>query len=131
MDGAVKSFVGTSMCLRVHINRNLSWNFHVLQAVCKINSAPRCLKVRKNIFSIELRKLIVTITVLEPIYYCSVVLVGATIENNLKLQRALNNSIRFIYNLRRNKDNTLLQGTRLAIDKESQNLFYVCFMNYW
>ncbi|XP_044575217.1 uncharacterized protein LOC123259023 [Cotesia glomerata] len=103
VNGVIIPYVNSTKCLGIHINRNLSWNHHVIQTVSKVNSALHCLKVRKNIFSTDIRKLLVSATILPLVDYCSVVLVDSTSENDLKLQRAINCSIRFIFNLRRDE----------------------------
>ncbi|CAG5100694.1 Protein of unknown function [Cotesia congregata] len=94
-------YIDSVKCLGVYIDRSLSWNTHVSQVVRKVNSALHCLKVRKNIFTKELRKILVTATILPLLDYCSAVLVDATAEKDRKLQHALNASIRFIFDLRR------------------------------
>ncbi|CAG5083524.1 Protein of unknown function, partial [Cotesia congregata] len=102
INGVVIPYTDSAKCLGVYIDRSLSWNTHVSQVVRKVNSALHCLKVRKNIFTKELRKVLVTATILPLVDYCSAVLVDATAENDRKLQRALNASIvGFIFDLRR------------------------------
>ncbi|XP_044585968.1 uncharacterized protein LOC123266005 [Cotesia glomerata] len=100
INGVIISYVDTAKCLGLHISRNLSWNYHFKLVVSKINLALHSLKVRKNIFSTDIRKLLVSSTILPLIDYCSIVLVDSTSENDLKLQRAINCSIRFIFNLK-------------------------------
>ncbi|XP_044593197.1 uncharacterized protein LOC123271009 [Cotesia glomerata] len=103
IDGVIIPYVDTTKCLGLHISRNLSWNHHVQQVVSKVNSALHSLKVRKNIFSTDIRKFLVSATILPLADYCSVVLVDSTSENDWKLQRAINCSIRFIFNLRKDE----------------------------
>lgn len=84
IDGVVTPYVDSVKSLGVQLSRNLSWNAHASETVRKINSALHSLKVRKNIFSTELRKLLVSATILLFVDYCSVVLVDASAENDLK-----------------------------------------------
>ncbi|XP_044577603.1 uncharacterized protein LOC123260529 [Cotesia glomerata] len=103
VNDVIISYVNYTKCLGIQLSRNLSWNYHVTQIVSKVNSALHCLKVRKNIFSTAIRKLLVSATILPLVDYCSVVLVDSTSDNNLKLQRAINCSIRFIFNLKKDE----------------------------
>ncbi|XP_074102133.1 uncharacterized protein LOC141529488 [Cotesia typhae] len=109
IDGVIIPYVDTTKCLGLYISRNLSWNHHVKLVVSKVNSALHSLKVRKNIFSTDVRKLLVSSTILPLLDYCSIVLVDSTSENDLKLQRAINCSIRFIFNLRKDEHITPYQ----------------------
>ncbi|CAG5109296.1 Protein of unknown function [Cotesia congregata] len=68
-----------------------------------MNYALHSLKARKNIFTTEIRRLLVTATILPLIDYCSLVLINPTSENDLKLQRTINSAIRYIFNLRKDE----------------------------
>ncbi|XP_044597515.1 uncharacterized protein LOC123274085 [Cotesia glomerata] len=103
VNGVIIPYVNSTKCLGINISRNLSWNYHVTQTVSKVNSALHCLKVRKNIFSFPIRKLLVSATILPLIDYCTVVLIDSTSDNNTKLQRAMNSSMRFIFNLKKDE----------------------------
>ncbi|CAG5100599.1 Protein of unknown function [Cotesia congregata] len=103
VNGVIIPYVNYTKCLGIQLSRNLSWNYHVTQIVSKVNSALHCLNVRKNIFSTPIRKLLVLATILPFVDYCSVVLVDSTSDNNLKLQRAINCSIRFMFNLKKDE----------------------------
>ncbi|XP_057333966.1 uncharacterized protein LOC130673076 [Microplitis mediator] len=101
IDNSQIPYVNSTKCLGFIIDQNLSWNSHILQTTRKVNFALHSLKVRKNIYTTEIRKLLVTATILPLIDYCSIVLIDSTSENNLKLQRAVNSSIKFIFNLKK------------------------------
>ncbi|CAG5093309.1 Protein of unknown function, partial [Cotesia congregata] len=90
VDGIALPYVNSTKCLGLHISNNLSWKLHVSYTIKKINSAIHSLKVRKNIFTQEIRKLLISATVLPLIDYCSAVLIDYTAENDLILQRAIN-----------------------------------------
>ncbi|CAG5084030.1 Protein of unknown function, partial [Cotesia congregata] len=96
-------YVSQTKCLGLSLNNDLLWKNYVSQTVRKVNAALYTLKTRMNIYTTAIRKLLVTATILLLIDYCTVVLIDATADNNLKLQRALNSSIRFIYNLKRDE----------------------------
>lgn len=125
VNGIVIPYVKSAKCLGVQLNCNLSWNNHVLQISRKINSALHSLKIRKNIFTVEIRKLLVSATILPLIDYCSVVLIDCTTENNLKLQRAINSSIRFIFNLRKDKHITPYRRDLGWLSVGFRRLYYI------
>lgn len=80
VDNVVIPYVNSAKCLGLHIGQNLSWNNHISQTVRKMNYALHSLKARKNIFTTEIRKLLVTATILPLIDYCSLVLIDSTSE---------------------------------------------------
>ncbi|CAG5093392.1 Protein of unknown function [Cotesia congregata] len=135
-------YVSQTKCLGLSLNNDLLWKNYVSQTVRKVNAALYTLKSRKNIYTTAIRKLLVTATILPLIDYCTVVLIDATADNNLKLQRALNSSIRFIYNLKRDEhitpyrrkpsylrelfvEDEARRSERLAI--KTNNLYYEMF----
>lgn len=103
VNGVIIPYVDSNTCLGIHISRDLSWNHHVSQIISKVNSTLHCLKVRKNIYTTDIRKLLVSATILPLVDYCAIVLIDATSKNNLKLQRAINSCIRFIFNLKKDE----------------------------
>ncbi|CAG5089241.1 Protein of unknown function [Cotesia congregata] len=64
---------------------------------------PYYLKIQKHIFTPEVNKLLVSATIVLLIDYCCLILIGSTAENDLKLQRAINSAIRFIFKLKCDK----------------------------
>lgn len=102
INGVALPYVNMTKCLGLQLSNNLSWNNDVSQVTRKVNSALHSLKVRKNIYSTDIRRL-VSATILPLIDYCYVVLIDATCDNDLKLQRTVNSSIRFIFGLRRDE----------------------------
>lgn len=128
VDGVAIPYVNSAKCLGLNLNHNLSWNNHVSLICKKINSSLHSLKVRKNIFTEEIRKLLVSATILPLIDYCRLVLIDCTSENNLKLQRAINSSIRFIFNLRKDEHITPHRRNLGWLSVKCCRLYYmVCF----
>ncbi|CAG5109295.1 Protein of unknown function [Cotesia congregata] len=75
IDGNVIPYVNTTKHLGIHVTRNLSWDVHVAHTTRKVYATLNCLKYRRNILSTPTRKLL----------------------------RLVNNTIRFIFNLRRDE----------------------------
>lgn len=129
VDNTVIPYVNSAKCLGLVINQNLSWNSHILQTTRKVNYALHSLKVRKNIYSTEIRRLLVIATILPLIDYCSIVLIDSTSENDLKLQRAVNSSIRFIFNLKKDEHISPHRKELEWLTINYRRLYYaVCFL---
>lgn len=101
IDGIALPYTDSTKCLGLHLTPNLSWNLHISKTVSKINSALYSLKLRKDIYTPNIKKLLVSATILPLIDYCTIVLSNSTVDNDRKLQRSLNSAIRFIFNLKR------------------------------
>ncbi|CAD6208559.1 GSCOCG00012740001-RA-CDS, partial [Cotesia congregata] len=82
---------------------HLSWDLHVSQISRKVYGTLNNLKYRKNILSTSTRKLLVAAMVIPIIDYCSLVLMDISKRLDYKLQRLINNGIRFIFNLKRDE----------------------------
>lgn len=128
VNGVTIPYVKSAKCLELNLSQNLSWNNHVSLLSKKINLSLHSLKVRKNIFTVEIRKLLVSATILPLIDYWSLVLIDCTSENNLKLQRAINSSIRFILNFRKDEYVTPHRRNLGWLSVKCRRLYYmVCF----
>ncbi|CAG5084884.1 Protein of unknown function [Cotesia congregata] len=101
IDGNTIPYVTYTKHLGIHLSNNLSWDAHVAHITRKVYGTLNCLKHRKNILSTSTRKLLITATIVPIIEYCSLVLIDSSKRLDYKLQRLVNNCIRFIYNLRR------------------------------
>ncbi|CAD6222023.1 GSCOCG00005289001-RA-CDS, partial [Cotesia congregata] len=123
-------YVSQTKCLGLSLNNDLLWKNYVSQTVRKVNAALYTLKTRMNIYTTAIRKLLVTATILLLIDYCTVVLIDATADNNLKLQRALNSSIRFIYNLKRDEHITPYRRKLNWLSVKSRRLYYLITYYY-
>lgn len=130
IDGVTLPYVQTAKCLGLHLTNNLSWNYHVSKSVGKINSALYSLKLRKNIYTTDVKKLLVSATILPFIDYCSVVLTSITFEENCKLQRSLNSAIRFIYNLKRDEHITPYRRELGWLSVKSRRIYYLACYFY-
>lgn len=93
-------FVSEVKNLGVYLSYDLSWKRHISYVSQKVHFALNKLKFNKNSLSTALRIKIVTTLVLPHIDYCCLVYHGLSSEMNTKLQRLVNCSIRFIFNLK-------------------------------
>lgn len=82
------------------MSSDLSWRRHISVVSQRVHFALNKLKFNKNSLSTALRIKLVTALVLPHIDYCCLVYRGLSCELNTKLQRLVNCSIRFIFNLK-------------------------------
>lgn len=128
VNGIPLPYTDSTKCLGLHVSSNLSWNLHVSKTVSTINSALYSLKLRKNIYSTDIKRLLVSATILPLIDYCSIVLSDATYDNNRKLQTAMNSAIRFIYNLKRDEYISPYRHNLGWLSIKSRRIYYLsCF----
>lgn len=86
--------------LGVKIASNLAWESQVTIITKKVRSALYRLKLSKDLFPTALRKRLVTTLIQPHIDYCCVAFTDITHEQNLRLYRAMNACLRFIFNIR-------------------------------
>lgn len=86
--------------LGVMLTRNISWEKQVLKTTNKIRSVLYQLKLNKHLIPETLRSKLIMTLITPHIDYCCGVFTDMTHEQNLKLQRALNSCVRFIFNIR-------------------------------
>jgi hypothetical protein len=87
--------------LGVQLDNTLSWSFQVKHVTRKVFAAMHQLKRLRRFLPTSVRITLVR-ALIHPIFdYCSIVYNDMSEELNLKLQRALNYSVRYIFNLRR------------------------------
>lgn len=103
VDGTPLPYVREARNLGVVMSCDLSWNKHIATISRKINFTLHKLKYHKNAMSSELRTTLVSTLIFPIIDYCSLVYNDVSAELNIKLQRLINSSIRFIFNLRRDE----------------------------
>ncbi|CAD6232660.1 GSCOCG00006996001-RA-CDS, partial [Cotesia congregata] len=85
--------------------------------------------IRQNILSTSTRKLLVTAMVIPIIDYCSLVLIDISKRLDCKLQRLINNGIRFIFNLKRDEHITPYRcSLQWLTDKSKRSYFLACFL---
>lgn len=83
--------------LGLSISSTLSWERQVTGTVSRVNGALHRLKVCKHLLPLALRARLVSVLILPFFDYCCSALTDITGEQNLRLQRALNACVRFIY----------------------------------
>lgn len=98
--GQTITFVTHARNLGVLMQSNLSWNMHVSNISSRVHGVLYKLKHQKNALSTSLRIKLVTTLIFPIIDYCCVVYNDITAELNVKLQRLINCTIRFIFNLK-------------------------------
>ncbi|XP_077254727.1 uncharacterized protein LOC143893340 [Temnothorax americanus] len=89
--------------LGVTINSTLSWEKQATKTISKVNSALYQLKLCRQLLPVPLRVKLVSALMLPHFDYCCTVLTNITGQHNLRLQRALNRCVRFIFNLKRDE----------------------------
>ncbi|CAG5073917.1 Protein of unknown function [Cotesia congregata] len=124
IDGVALPFTESAKCLGLHLSCNLSWNLHISKSISKINSSLYSLKLRKNIYTPNIKKLLVSATILPLIDYCSIVLMNSTFDNDRKLQRSLNSAIRFIFSLKRDEHVTPYRRELGWLSIKSRRLYF-------
>ena len=87
--------------LGITLTANLSWDCHVNNISNKIHSILYQLKVHKYLLPFNTRKTLISSLIFSVIDYCCLVYNDLNEESNLKLHRALNSCVRFIFDLRR------------------------------
>ena len=93
-------YVTEERSLGVVLQNNLSWRKHVSLISPKVHGTLHALKFHKNALSIEVKIKLDTARILPHLDYCCLVYHGLSEELNIRLQRLVNYSIRFIYDLR-------------------------------
>lgn len=90
-------YLDTVLYLNVTLAGALSWDEHVNKTIARVNSSLYRLNVYKHLLSQNLRtRLVATLLILQ-FDYCCTLLTDITGNNNLRLQRTMNNCLRFIY----------------------------------
>src|SRR5436190_23138854 len=87
--------------LGVWIANNLSWDRQITNTTCKARSILHQLKLCKHLIPETIKAKLVISLIYPHIDYCCAVLTDLTSLSDLKLYRAVNACIRFIFNLRR------------------------------
>lgn len=123
-------YVNQTKCLGLLINNNIFWKDHISHVIKRVNSALYSLKIRKNIYTMSIKKLLVKSTILPLIDYCSIVLIDSTAKNDLKLQRVLNRAICFIFNLKRDEHITPYRRELKWLSIKSRRLYYLAAYFY-
>ena len=101
VSGVSLPYVTEERSLGVVLQNDLSWRKHVSLISRKVHGTLHALKFHKNALSIEVKIKLVTALILPHLDYCCLVYHGLSDELNTRLQRLVNCSIRFIYDLRR------------------------------
>lgn len=87
----------------VMLQSNLSWNMHVSSISSQVHATLNRLKYYENLSPPELRIELLS-TLIFPLFdNCYVVSNDLTSEQNIELQRLMNYTIRYIFNLRRDQ----------------------------
>ncbi|CAD6222049.1 GSCOCG00005310001-RA-CDS, partial [Cotesia congregata] len=129
VDGNVIPYVSSTKHLGVYLSAYLSWDLHVSQISRKVYGTLNNLKYRKNILSTSTRKLLVAAMVIPIIDYCSLVLMDVSKSLDYKLQRLVNNGIRFIFNLKRDEHITPHRRSLQWLTVKSKRYYFLaCFL---
>ena len=86
--------------LRIVMSSRMSWDRQVNNVTKKIRAVLYQLKLYRNLMPETLRRLAV-ILVLPHLDYCCAAFMDMTLEQDIKLKRAINTCLRFVYGVRR------------------------------
>jgi hypothetical protein len=89
--------------LGLTLNTNLSWNNQVNVICNRIFSGIHTLKRVRDCLPLNMKLMLVKTLIFPHFSYCDIVYNDLTVELSLKLQRAQNYCLRFIFNLRRDE----------------------------
>ena len=103
VNGQHIEYVTFAKDLGLWIDHTLSWDVHVSKIVSKVNSILFALKMHRNALSLNVKKYLVKTLIFPHVDYACVPLINCSdvLNLNLKLKRALNSAIRFIYRIPR------------------------------
>ena len=119
----------TAKNLGVIFSDTLSWKHHISLVSNKVNATLHQLKLHKNLFPTHVRSQLVSSLIFPHFDYCCLVFYDLTAELNIKLQRLMNSSIRFIYNLQRDEHITPYINKLSWMDIKTRRKFKLaCFM---
>lgn len=96
-------YVRSTKNLGVIIQSNLSWTKHTTYMSSRVYAVLHRLKTHKNSLPTNLRVSLVVTLIFPIIDYCCVTYNDCTTEIDLRLQRLINATIRFIYNCKRDE----------------------------
>jgi len=100
VDGVRIPYAESVVYLGVTLTSILSWDEHVTRTVSRVNSSLYQLKIYKNLLSTELRTRLVSTLLIPYFDYCCTLLTNISGDGNLRLQRAMNNCVQFIFNVK-------------------------------
>ena len=101
INGQPISYVTSTKSLGVWLDQELSWNEQIAKIVAKVNSSLFCLKMHKHSLSFNVHKHLVETLIFPQFDYACVPLLNCSDELNIKLERALNSAIRFVFRIPR------------------------------
>ncbi|XP_050455556.1 uncharacterized protein LOC126853664 [Cataglyphis hispanica] len=100
MDKSTVQYSTSIKYLGVTITNTLSWEKQVTIMTNKIHSILYQLKLCKHLLPEVLRSKLVTMLIYPHVDYCCAAYTDMTTKHNLKLHRAINSCIRFIFNVK-------------------------------
>ncbi|KAI5728643.1 hypothetical protein M8J77_018974 [Diaphorina citri] len=101
VDGNVVEYVDSARNLGISFDNSLNWSDEVTKIRKKVFGTLWTLRRIKNFTSQNSKILLVKCFALPQLEYCAPLLNGLTAERSLKIQRAQNSCVRFIYNVKR------------------------------
>lgn len=103
VNGAVLQYSTSVRYLGVTIMNTLSWEMQAMSIARRVHSVLYQLKLCKHLLPEALRARLVVSLIFPHVDYCCVAYTDMTGEQNLKLYRAVNSCIRFIYNVKKDE----------------------------
>lgn len=103
VDEVAVQFSSCVKYLGVYVTGTLAWDRQVTSTVGKIRSKLYQLKISKHLLTEALKVKLIVSRIFPHLDYCYVAFTDITAEQNLRLHRALNACIRFVFNVRRDE----------------------------
>ena len=116
--------------LGVIIANNLSWDKQVTTTTNKIRTVLYRLKLCSHLIPEVLKSRLVATLILPYVDYCCVVFTDITAELNLKIQRAVNACIRFVFHVRRDAHITPYFNKLRWLKVDTRRMYFVGSLLY-
>ena len=130
INGVNIPLVKTVKSLGITLSSNLSWQAQVNNLTRKVNGTLFRLRYHSDILSIDLRKTLVSSLIFPIFDYCCVLMTDITKDQNMKIERLMNRTIRFIFKLRRDAHITLYRNRLSWLKIESRRKYFTAICIY-
>ncbi|XP_046750069.1 uncharacterized protein LOC124413491 [Diprion similis] len=125
INGVAIPYVNEAKNLGVVMCSNLSWSRHVSTISRRVHYTLHKIKYHRNALSRELKAKLVTTLIFPLLDYCCLVYNDVTDELKTKLQRLINTSVRFVFNLRRDEHITPYRLRLGWLSAENRRLYFL------
>ncbi|XP_020297183.1 uncharacterized protein LOC109861786 [Pseudomyrmex gracilis] len=123
-------FMDSVVYLGVTLTSKLLWESHVTYIVLRVNMTLYRLKINKQSIPLTLRIRLVSGLICPIFDYCCSVFSDLTAELDLRLQRAFNSCIRFIFDLRKDEHITPFFNKLMWLKVKARRHYFMCCFLY-